>query len=298
MRRAEGGRAQLYDITTTDGAHAFAKVYSQDSRDADLLFRLYRSMTLRNSDRDRPSTSLAHAVEHEALLLSLARDAGVVVPAVLRVAGLPDGSMVLATERVDGEPLDSLAPEAIDDRLLDAVWREVTALHHAHLAHRALRAANILVSSDGVPTVIDLGFGAGWADDRLLANDRAELIASLATLVPATAVVDSAARELDPDQLAAVSPYLQPLALTAATRKQSSKAQLAELRAGIETTTGIEAAPLERLVRVRPRTLVMIATVPERSTSCCRSSRTWATASRPWEPRTGGGSRCASRCPP
>ena len=45
--------------------------------------------------------------------------------------------------------------------------------------------------------------------------------------------VASGARVLGPDDLAAAMPYLQPLALSAATRKRASKALLHELRSEI-----------------------------------------------------------------
>ena len=57
-------------------------------------------------------------------------------------------------------------------------------------------------------------------------------------------------------------PYLQPLALSAATRKRASKslAQGASRRRS-PRRPGSEPVPLERLVRVRPRTVLMIATL-------------------------------------
>ena len=39
LERVEGGRAQLYRATTADDHSSFVKVYAQDSRDADLLYR-------------------------------------------------------------------------------------------------------------------------------------------------------------------------------------------------------------------------------------------------------------------
>ncbi len=66
-------------------------------------------------------------------------------------------------------------------------------------------------------------------------------------------------RVLEPDDLAAATPYLQPLALSASTRKRAPKSLLQELRSGIAEATGTEAAPVEKLVRVKARTLVTIA---------------------------------------
>jgi undecaprenyl-diphosphatase len=64
---------------------------------------------------------------------------------------------------------------------------------------------------------------------------------------------------MTPDELAAALPYLQPLALSSSTRKPVSKGLLQELRTSIATTTGEEPAPLEKLIRIKPRTLLTIA---------------------------------------
>ncbi len=257
LERAEGGRAQLYVADRANGDRAFVKVYARDSRDADLLYRGYRTAMLRQSAEDRHALALDHDIEHQAFLLLLAREAGVTVPAVEALTKLPDGSMALALDYVDGRRLDELAPEEIDADLLDAVWHELVVMHRARLAHRSFRAANILVAA-GRPVVIDLGFGEESATPRLQAIDRAELLVSLAKIVGAEPAVASAARILSREDLAAAAPYLQPLALSAATRKHAGKALLQELRTEIAEITGEEPPPLERLVRVRARTLVMI----------------------------------------
>lgn len=258
LTRAEGGRAQLYRATTGAGRPTFLKVYGRDSRDADLLYRSYRFLVLRGPNDDWPALALRQDVEHQALLLMLARQGGVRVPAVEVLTSLPDGSMILGLEDIDGVPLDALPADEIHDDLLDAVWREVRALHRARLAHRSLRGANVLVAA-GRPVIIDLGFGHESAGPRAQAIDRAELLASLAGLVGPERAAASAARVLEPAAVAAAAPYLQPLALSAATRKQAPTARLGELRTAVGAVTGAEPPPLERLVRVRPRTLVTIA---------------------------------------
>lgn len=256
--RAEEGRAQLYRARSLDGGSAFVKVYALDSRDADALYRGYRTLALREPGHDGPTPSLGHRVEHEALLLLLARQGGVSCPSFEALASLPDGSMALAMEDVDGSRLDSLPPEAVDDDLLDAVWGAVAQLHLRGIAHGSLRSANILVA-ERRPVLIDLSFGEQAAAVRLRAIDRAELLVSLATLVGAERATASAARVIGSADLATAVPYLQPLALSASTRRAASKALLHDLRASVAAVTGQEAAPLERLVRVRPRTLLTIA---------------------------------------
>lgn len=258
--RAEGGRSQLYRAQTAGGATVFTKVHSQDSRDADLLYRAYRMLLLRGPSDDWPARSLGRDVEHEALTLMLAGRAGVRSPALTALASLPDGSVALAMEDVAGVPLDSLPASEVTDELLGALWQEVGRLHGAGIAHRALRAGNVLVAG-GEPVIVDFGFGATAATTRLRAIDRAELLTSLAALVGTERAVAAAARILQPGELTEAVPYVQPLALSAATRKRVSKSTLKDLRAAIVTSTGEDAPPLEQLVRVRPRTLVMTATL-------------------------------------
>jgi undecaprenyl-diphosphatase len=258
--RAEGGRAQLYRADTTGGEPLFVKVYARDTRDADLLYRRYRALLVRGGPSDEwSSRSLSAEVENEALLLLLARRRDVRTPNLRAYVTLADGSPALALDRIDGTALDQVPADRVDDDLLDAVWQEAEGLHGAHVAHGSLRTANVVVDHDGRPVVTGLGSGTVSPTARQLASDRAELLTSLAVVVGPERAVASAARVLPPADLAAVVPFLQPLALSTATRKQASKGMLQQLRNEISTTTGIEAAPLEQLVRVRPRTLVMIA---------------------------------------
>ena len=64
---------------------------------------------------------------------------------------------------------------------------------------------------------------------------------------------------LGSEALAASGPYLQPLALSAATRRLASKSLMQELRVEVAAVSGIEPVELERLVRVRPRTILITA---------------------------------------
>ncbi len=260
LQRSTGGRSQLYRATLGDGTNAFVKVYARDSRDADRLYRGYRLLVLREPGDDMFGVSLERSVEHEGLLLLLARRAGVRCPDLRAVVTVEDGSMVLAMDDVGGRQLDTLSSDECSPELLDAVWTETRALHAAGIAHRALRAANVVVDDDG-PVIVDFGSAVAAAEPRLQAFDRAELIVSLATLASPEVATAAAARTLQAEDLAAATPFVQPLALTAATRRTASKSLLKDVREHIGRSTGLEPEPLERLVRVRPRTLLMIATL-------------------------------------
>ena len=258
--RVADGRSQLVRARSSGGT-IFVKVYGRESRDADVLYRAYRSIVLREPGLGWPAPSLERAVDHECLMLLLARQAGINCPAVRAIAGSADGSIILAMDDVGGRRLDELSPEEIGCGLLDGVWSQVTALHAAGLSHGSLRAANVLVPERGAPVLIDMGVGSTSASGRAQAIDRAELLSSLASLVGPDAAVASAARVVAADDLAAVLPYLQPLALSAATRRAAPKSLLAELRTRLAVVAARQPPPLEPLVRVRPRTLITIATL-------------------------------------
>ena len=226
LRRAEGGRAQLYDVDEPSGRKLFVKVYDRDSRDADLLYRGYRTALYRGPNEQFMSGSLDRDVEHEALMLLVARRAGVRSPALEVMTALPDGSLALALEEVTGPVMADLDVEAIDDALLDETWKQVDTLHRSRIAHRALHPSNILVH-DGKPVVVDFAAAESSAAPRLLAIDRAELLASLAADVGVARAIDSAMRVLEPDDVAAAMPYLQPLGAVRVDSKARAEVALA-----------------------------------------------------------------------
>ena len=215
---------------------------------------------LREPGDDWPGPSLERDVEHEGLLLLLARRGHVRCPDLQAVVPLSDGSVVVVMEDLPGRPLDTLEPDELDADLLADVWTQVAALHRAGIAHRA-SARRERARHGTRPGARRLRSAEAPAEPRAQAIDRAELLASIAARTgpgPATAAAVGA---LGPIPLAAATPYLQPLALSAATRRAAGTSLLKALREDVAGATGRPPEPLERLVRVRPRTLMMIATL-------------------------------------
>lgn len=248
---------------STGGRDVFVKAVGDTERDADALFKAFRFVALRDVEDEAPYTTPKRALEHEAYVSMLAERAGVRTPSVLAVVGTPAGGALLAEARVGGRSLDRLAGSDVDDALLDELWAQVRLLHAARVAHRDLRAANVLVDEDGHPWLIDFGFGEGSASDRRLAQDVAELLTSTATVVGADRAVAAAARRLPGPALAASLPLLQPLALSSQSRRdaRATKGLLADLRSRVAAATGVEEPPLAEMTRVRPRTLLMLAAI-------------------------------------
>ena len=134
-------------------------------------------------------------------------------------------------------------------------------LHRAGIAHRSLRAANVMVSPEGLPRIVDFGFSELAATPRQMDLDVAELLASLATLAGEDRAVSAAAEVLGAQGVAPAVPLLQPLALSAATRRAvaSHDGRLRRTRSAAAAASGRDAGDLARLQRVRPRTLLAIA---------------------------------------
>ena len=257
--QAKGSRP--FVAAAGDGQPLFIKVLGSDQRDADLLYRAYRFIRLREVGDTRPAASLIQAVEHQALAAVMAERAGVAVPAVRQVIKTADGSALLVMDRVDGSALDQIPAQRLSDTMLRELWGQVDRLHRARIAHRSLRAANIVADGTGRPWVVDFSFSELGATQRQMALDVAELLASLAAIIGADKAVAAAAAVIGSDSLAAAVPLLQPLALSAGTRRAVARHDglLTQTRAAAAAASGREDTELARIQRVRPRTLLAIA---------------------------------------
>jgi undecaprenyl-diphosphatase len=256
---AKGSRP--FVAAASGGQPLFIKVLGSDQRDADLLYRVYRFIRLRDVGDTRPAASLIQAVEHQALAAVMAERAGVAVPAVRQVIKTAEGSALLVMDRVDGSSLDRIPVQRLSDTMLRTLWEQVDILHQARIAHRSLRAANIVADGTGRPWVVDFSFAELGATQRQMALDVAELLASLAAIVGEDRTVATAVAVIGSDSLAAAVTLLQPLALSAGTRRAVGRHDglLTRTRAAAAAASGRKDTELARIQRVRLRTLLAIA---------------------------------------
>jgi undecaprenyl-diphosphatase len=245
--------------TTTDGTALFVKTLGRDERDADLLFRVYRYLRLKNVGDQRPFASLRRAVEHEALVALKAKDSGVRTPRVQNVATVGQDGMLLAYEAIDGRSLDSVEGD-FDDALLRQIWEQVAILRRERIAHRDLRRANIFLGSDDDVWIIDFGFSELAASDRLLQADVAELVAATGVVTGAERAVAAAVAGIGPEGVGDALPMLQPLALAGATHKAvaAKHGLMGDLQDEVRRQTGVEEVTYEPLARVNARTALML----------------------------------------
>jgi undecaprenyl-diphosphatase len=247
-------------VVDADGGRFFVKILGQDQRDADLLYRAYRCARLRNVGDVRPAASLKQAVEHQALLAMMAERAGVHAPRIERVVEAADGSVMLVMDLVDGASLADLSGEQVADELLDRLWREVECLHRGGIAHRSLRTANVMVDGDAQPWIVDFSFSELGASTRPMDLDVAELLASLASQIGPERSVASAVSVIGASGIAPAVPLLQPLALSASTRRAVARGEKLLTRTRTSAAEASDAPnELAPLRRVKPRTLLMIA---------------------------------------
>ena len=181
-----------YFADADDGQSLFIKVLGRDERSADLMFRIYRFLRLKDVGDRGPFSSLQRMVEHEALVALYANDVGILTPRLVASANVGDEGFLLAYERTAGDSLDRVDDEAISDDVLRSIWQGVETMRTHRIAHRDLRLANVMLAPDGRPWMIDFGFAEIAATDQMLDTDVAELLSSTALKVGVTRAVDAA----------------------------------------------------------------------------------------------------------
>jgi glycosyltransferase 2 family protein len=246
-----------WEGVTTEGDHVFVKAFSVEQRAADLLYRALRWLQLRRSGDRAPEMSLKRSAEHEALVSHHVQAFGLPAPRLLAVADLGDNTVALAYERLKGCSLDQADADDVTDDVLAQLWSHLALLRRHGIAHRDLRLANAFLREDGQVALVDFGFAELAADPGLLDADVAELLAATACAVGVDRAVSAAHAALGADGLEGARDWLQPLALSAATRSQLAEdATLEELRTAVETVTGLPAAPHEPIGRMSLQRIV------------------------------------------
>ena len=140
------------------------------------------------------------------------------------------------------------------------MWGQVRILRDARIAHRDLRSANVFMTAEGEPMMIDFGFGEVSASDDLLDQDVAQLILSTAIDVGAQRAVAAAVEVLGPEAVAASAPRMQAPALSGATQTalRAHKGLLDETREEVKTQTGIDTIELAKLERANAKTILTV----------------------------------------
>jgi uncharacterized membrane protein YbhN (UPF0104 family) len=251
------------------GEPLLVKVYGRDAYDTQLLEKVWRT-ALYADDGPRLRRSRLEAVEHEALVTLLAQRAGVTTRDVIVAAESSTGDAVLVF-RDASSPFASLVATDAEDARVDSTqavpndgtlaraWSAVVALGQARIAHHRIDPDTLVAFGDEVG-VVDLDRATIAARSEHLLVDRAQLHATLATLVGVERAVDAAVAALGPEDLAALLPYLQPAGFGPGLSRALARAdvEVDDLRDATAAAAGVEAPSLVRLRRVTWSTIVQV----------------------------------------
>jgi glycosyltransferase 2 family protein len=244
------------------GGHPLkVRVLGRDAQDTQRLARQWRLLSYKDPPRSAPVGRLAQ-VEHQALAILMAAQAGVQVPEVVIAALGPDGDALVVTCQPDIDSLELSQPDQVDDRTLEELLTQVARLHAAGISHGALNASNVLVLDDG-PMLVDFSAATLGAPQSALDMDAAELLVACTVLVGPDRALARAVEAGWGEAIGRVLPYLQRAALTPHLRDLARSHELAldELRKEAAKATGKEVPELIPLRRMRARDLALTAMV-------------------------------------
>lgn len=259
---ARSSDARVYQVRTAYDEVLDLRVLDGDRQVVGLLARTWRSLRLRGIE-GRNVVSLRQASERAALLTYAATAAGVHAPRLLRISENADSMMLLQEHPAGAVPLGEVPDEDLTDELLADVWAQLRAAHRAGIAHRAITGDVVLVGPpDQEPRVWLTGWDAGDVASSELARriDITQMLAVLALRVGAARAVRTVADALDDDDVAAIGPMLQTIAMPRSTRVliSQNKQVLAELRQEIVARLPEASIAPQRLVRFGARTVLTI----------------------------------------
>ena len=207
------------------GGHPHGKSASNRGPGPGPACRLYRWLLMRDPEDDRAGPTVESAAEHEMLTMVAAAKAGpgCLTPwsPILLTAGRGPRGALVAWVDVGGRRLSSVGPGTISGPVLADLWHSVAALQKHKLAHRLLRTDNVLLDKNEQAWLVGLSVAELGATPRQLAIDVAELLVSLSAQVGLDRAVSSAVAGARCAALERAAPYVQPLAVSGATRESA-----------------------------------------------------------------------------
>ncbi len=252
-----------YMATLKDGSSIFVKVVGRENNIADWFFKSWRKIIYRRLEDETPFLNAKRQLEHEAYISNLALIAGVRTPRVLAVFSVPGGRWGHAQVAIAGKSLDKVEPKLITDKVIESVWEQVNIMHAAGIVHRDLRCANVFLDAKGVPWMIDFGFSEAAMPEESKDRDRAELLASMATLVGAERSVRAAKKMLTAKKLKATAAYLSYSVLSSATTSNLKKQSdlLPEIREQVAKQLHTPKPKLVKMKRLDLKSLLILVVV-------------------------------------
>jgi uncharacterized membrane protein YbhN (UPF0104 family) len=238
---AERQSAGVFVLNARDaeGRPLLVKVYGRDAYDTQLAAKVWRKVLYQDAG-PRLRLTRGQAVEHEALLTLLAREAGVPTRAVV-TAGETSSGDALIVFRDPGEPLVVAPASRLDDPLLGRSWRSLGLVHDANIAHLQVDLESVALLDGDVGLVDFAGSTLSPTEDQRQ-TDRAQLLATTAAVAGSDRAVRAALDSLGKEQVAELLPYLQSAALRTPLRNavKATGIDVEKLRAQVAEAAGAE----------------------------------------------------------
>ncbi|MGN6794514.1 MAG: hypothetical protein ACTHJW_19180, partial [Streptosporangiaceae bacterium] len=244
--------------TDSEGLPLLVRVYGRDAYDNQLLARAWRAAFYRDA---QPAFrgSRAGAVEREALITYIAREAGVPTWPVVAVGrSRNEDGMIVLRPTVTDVPLADVADE-LDDAILASGWEMLGHLHRAGCAHGRVGPTTLLVGG-GMAKLVDWTSAVLEPTDDQRAADRAALLATFACAVGSERAIASALDTVGPEELTLLLPYLQTAALSNELRTALKDAEIDidGLRGDAAERLGSEPPTLVQLRRLTWGTVIQL----------------------------------------
>lgn len=202
------------------GTAYFGKIFGVQEHAADWLFKIYRFFRFKNLQGEEPYISGRRNIELESFATMWANQAGVRVPVIVDLVRI-GSSYMLIQQKLDAAPLSE--QKRVRTETLTDVWEQVRCLHEANMAHRDLRAANVMVDKQGKAWLIDFGFAEVSPKRQRQYMDLAELLMSMSLVAGVDRTVDTALGVIEHDRLVHVLPYLKREVFSGATAQALKK---------------------------------------------------------------------------
>lgn len=234
---ARGSRPVFIELA--DGRTLFGKLFGDQEHAADWLFKLYRFFRYKNLDAEEPYLNGRRNIELESFANLWGQKAGVRTPEVVDIIKVGKHWLLLQ-DRLDAKQLTDF--KRLKTATLEDAWRQVKKMHAGNLAHRDLRAANLMVDTHGKVWLIDFGFAETAPSKARRSMDIAELLMSMSLVAGVERTVMAAKRVLGVDALRSTVPYVHRSVFSGATNHElrKNKAVLGELQSTLKDHLRIE----------------------------------------------------------
>jgi uncharacterized protein (TIRG00374 family) len=234
-----------------DGTAIEVRLANRDTRGSGLARRVWARVRLRPLAAGHVALSSRAQLERVALASYLANGAGLLSPSVLILNEIFPETLVLVMARPPGAPFEATA--GLNGAT--SVFHALRALHDVGVAHRDLRAENIILAN-GSAGFSSLDAALPAAGELVQRLDLTQLLTTLGRLVGARKAVEALRGAYAPSDEGAIAAALQPIALAqwGWSAMREARGCLAEVR---HELVGSEAqAPIANLERFRWRTVV------------------------------------------